>query len=129
MMLRARPFGQFVLLAVMAAGMEMGFGTAAARGQWTNTWANAAGGTYSVGTNWQPNGVPIRGLFNLPGTYTVVADSTGAELYVTNGDVTFDLRGGTLNLDVFAGYSDVVGVSYGVGRATLVRGFATGEIV
>src|SRR5262245_36708440 len=66
---------------------------AAARGQTTFTWNNAAGGTFSASANWTPAGGPPgvgeNAIFNLSNTYDVLFSSstTNAALLVQDGIV------------------------------------------
>ena len=56
-----------------------------------STFTNAAGGTWDVGTNWTPNGVPGTdnsndALINSPGTYTVTMDDIESPNSITLND-------------------------------------------
>src|SRR4051812_8677108 len=60
-------------------------------------WNNAAGGDYSIPSNWTPNAIPTSSdqiVFNLGGSYTVNSSAahiplTAGQVTVRNDDVTF----------------------------------------
>ena len=63
-------------------------------------WANGAGGQYNSAANWSPTGPPTlvgNASFAVNSTYTVTFTSavTNDRLFVTAGDVTFNLGGFT----------------------------------
>ena len=67
----------------------------------TYNWANAAGGSFSTAANWSPSGTPNSGdtaNFGITNTYVVTFSGSPVVTAVTQsqGDVTLDLNGGTL---------------------------------
>ncbi len=74
-------------------------------------WVNDEGGTFDVGSNWDPATAPGTdgiALFDLDATYTVnfSADTSTTGALISNGNVTFDLNNpgnGTFTYDVTGG--------------------------
>jgi hypothetical protein len=85
--------------ALVAAVSCAALAAAAASGQ-PIAWQNAAGGAWSVATNWNPNTVPIStshaALIGIAGTYTVLVDLSPslASLDVANPGATLAVQGG-----------------------------------
>ncbi|MFN7966949.1 MAG: right-handed parallel beta-helix repeat-containing protein, partial [Acidobacteriota bacterium] len=73
------------------------------------SWNNAAGGNWSVGTNWTPNGVPATTddvQITLAGTYTVTLDVSSTVASLTLGAAT-----GTQTLSIAANTLTLSGAS------------------
>ena len=79
----------------------------------TINWHAASSGTFSVGTNWSGSAVPgasDAAWFNVAGAYTVTFNSspTNQNVYVPQGNVTFQSSGGTQTYSLTeAGFSPV----------------------
>lgn len=91
---------------------------AAKSGAAVDTWQNSAGGIFLLGANWSANAPPGSqdlAFFNLPATYSVsfVANQTNDQLWVDQGQLTFDLGGHTYQLNENYATQPVEGVVIG----------------
>ncbi len=105
----------------------------------TKSWNNAAGGNWSVTTNWSPNGVPAAtddAVITLAGTYTVTLNvsSQVASLTVggSSGTQTLSMSANTLTLDgastinSFGALTENGGTIAGAGNLTIGGPFSWG---
>jgi T5SS/PEP-CTERM-associated repeat protein len=86
--------------ALLVVAFAFALSTATARAQPPSDWNNTSGGSFSLATNWTPNGAPGAAgyaRFNLPNTYAVTfaGGVSNSKFSVNQGNVTFALGGFT----------------------------------
>jgi T5SS/PEP-CTERM-associated repeat protein len=84
----------------------------------SRSWIGPDTGIFSDPKNWTPGGVPTGlddAFFGLPSEYTVqfFTDPSHQRVWVTNGEVIFDLNSHVYSLDAIAGSSIIVGSASG----------------
>ena len=99
-----------VATVAVAFALMTGYRTEAA----TITWTNTSGGIWSATNNWSPHQLPTNNdsvFITSPGTYNVVVDSSGINVYVTITNLTLGAGGGASGVQTLYVTNVLIGFS------------------
>ena len=80
----------------------------------TITWTNASGGNWSDANNWSPHQSPSNTdsvLITTPGSYNVVVDSSGVNVYININNLTVGAGGGVSGVQTLYVTNSLIGFS------------------